>query len=135
MEHHVESLSSWETNAEWWDGGVGRDGNQYWKSLQEPSLRRLLADHVRQERGSRALDLATGNGLTARWLANNGCASVLATDGTAGMLDKARQRAQSPAEVDRIEYRQLDVTDHDALLEVLKDPGMVCRFPSGTCTT
>ncbi|KAK6208437.1 transport between ER and Golgi ATPase protein [Pestalotiopsis sp. IQ-011] len=128
MEHHAESLSSWETNSEWWDDGVGRDGNQYWKSLQEPSLRRLLVDHVRPDRGSRALDLATGNGLTARWLANNGCASVLATDGTPGMLDKARQRAQSSAEIRRIQYRQLDVTDHDALLEVLKDPGMSDGF-------
>lgn len=135
MEYNAESLSAWETNSAWWDDGVGRDGNKYWTRLQEPSLRRMLASHVvvadtnnpdgGRRGSSQALDLATGNGLTARWLANNGCGSVLATDGVAGQLERARKRGATPAEKDRIEYRQLDVTDYDALLGVLQDPKKV----------
>ncbi|ETS79379.1 hypothetical protein PFICI_09232 [Pestalotiopsis fici W106-1] len=122
MDYHAESLSSWETNSAFWDEGVGRDGNKYWKRLQEPSLRRMLASHVHPDRRSRALDLATGNGLTARWLVNNGCDSVLATDGAAAQLERAQKRALTATEKDRIDYRQLDVTSYDALVDVLKDP-------------
>jgi hypothetical protein len=135
MNYNAESLSAWEANSAWWDDGVGRDGNKYWTRLQEPSLRRMLASHVvvadtnnpdgGRRGSSQALDLATGNGLTARWLVNNGCGSVLATDGVAGQLERARKRGATPAERDRIEYQQLDVTDYDALLDVLKDPKKV----------
>ncbi|KAH8199458.1 hypothetical protein TruAng_006396 [Truncatella angustata] len=120
-----EALSSWETNAVYWDEGVGADGNKYWKSLQEPSLRRLLGDHLE---GARALDLATANGLTARWLINNGCISVLATDGTEAMLEQAKKRASTNDEKFRIEYEQLDVTSPTAFEKLLEDPHTAGAF-------
>lgn len=127
MDFHNESLSAWESNASYWDEAVGADGNKYWKRLQEPSLRRLLGGHTHHN--SRALDLATGNGLTARWLANEGCSSVLATDVTSGMLEHARKRATTQAEKERIEYKQLDVTSAAAFEELLEDPRAVSHPP------
>ncbi|KAI0136890.1 S-adenosyl-L-methionine-dependent methyltransferase [Xylariales sp. AK1849] len=115
MNFHEESTASWETNASFWDEHVGHDGNKYWKLLQKPALRRMITVHPE----SRALDLATGNGLAARWLANEGCASVLATDYSAGMLQHATQR-QSAQEAAKISYRQLDVTSPAAFAAFLQ---------------
>ncbi|KAI1873548.1 hypothetical protein JX265_005170 [Neoarthrinium moseri] len=117
MEFHKEALASWETNASFWNEGVGRDGNKYWKSLQMPALERMI--DVRS--GSRALEFATGNGLVARWLVSRGCDSVLATDGSAGMLKHAENR-QSADEASKISYRQLDVTDPVSYDELKADP-------------
>ncbi|KAM0815441.1 putative S-adenosyl-L-methionine-dependent methyltransferase [Seiridium cardinale] len=121
MDFHAETQSSWESNAVYWDEHVGLDGNKYWKTLQEPSLQRLLGDRIRSRQGTRALDLATGNGLVARWLANNGCASVLATDGAAAMLEQAKLRASTAEEKETIEYKQLDVTSAVAFEELAGD--------------
>ncbi|KAK5987958.1 hypothetical protein PT974_12094 [Cladobotryum mycophilum] len=101
-----EALASWEDNAEFWDSGVGEQGNKYWKRLQEPSLQRLLGENLKHQ-DCRALDLATGNGLCSRWLAKHG-ATVTATDGTSGMLEQARKYS---AGADRISFSKLDVTD------------------------
>lgn len=104
-----EALSSWETNAELWNAGIGEQGNKYWKRLQRPSLQRLLGPSLSKE-GCAALDLATGNGLCARWLADNGAASVIATDGTFGMLEQAKKYMDGER-ADSISFRKLDVTD------------------------
>lgn len=81
----AEALSKWDAIASYWDAGIGRNGNKYWRALQEPSLRRLLGPHLAKP-GCRALDLATGNGLCARWMKAQGAAEVVATDGSEGML-------------------------------------------------
>ncbi|KAH6608550.1 hypothetical protein Trco_001896 [Trichoderma cornu-damae] len=104
-----EALSAWETNAAFWDSGVGEQGNKYWKRLQEPSLRRLLGPSL-AKRGCSALELATGNGLCARWLASNGAASIIATDGALGMLEQARKYVDAEA-ADKVSFGKLDVTD------------------------
>jgi 2-polyprenyl-3-methyl-5-hydroxy-6-metoxy-1,4-benzoquinol methylase len=114
-----DALGVWTAIADFWDEGVGQDGNMYWKVLQRPCLERLVT--VRS--GSKALDLATGNGLVARWLAGRG-ATVLATDGSHKMLEHAARR--TPAElVDQIAYRQLDVTDSAAFDAFLDATGVV----------
>jgi 2-polyprenyl-3-methyl-5-hydroxy-6-metoxy-1,4-benzoquinol methylase len=100
-----EVLDSWEANAIYWDEGIGRDGNLYWRVLEEPCLKRLLADHLKP--GCRALDLATGNGLCARWMATYG-ASVLATDASSQMLERARGHTTTK---DQIAFRKLDMAD------------------------
>lgn len=113
------ALDSWETNASFWDGSIGKDGNIYWQKLQEPSLRRLLGDHLKQQPGQeqcRALDLATGNGICARWLAKHG-AKVTATDGTENMIKIARD--QTEKETANVVFSKLNVTqkeDFDALI-------------------
>lgn len=81
----AEALSKWDAIASYWDAGIGRDGNKYWRALQEPCLRRMLGAHLAKP-GCRALDLATGNGLCARWLKAQGAAEVVATDGSEDML-------------------------------------------------
>jgi 2-polyprenyl-3-methyl-5-hydroxy-6-metoxy-1,4-benzoquinol methylase len=104
-----DALAAWETNAEFWDSGIGKEGNKYWKRLQEPSLKRLLGPSLSKP-GCAALELATGNGLCARWLADNGAASIIATDGTFGMLEVAKKHMNAET-AEKISFRKLDVTD------------------------
>lgn len=121
MEFHQTSQSSWDTNAAHWDEAIGQEGNKYWKVLQLPALERLTP---RGQPGRKALELATGNGLAARWLASasgGGCASVLATDGSAEMLKHAARRQNDEAAAAKTAYRQIDVTDSVAFDELLAD--------------
>lgn len=111
--------SSWIDNAEWWDSTMGPDGNKYWQQLQRPSLERLVSIKP----GCKALDLATGNGLVARWLASKG-ASVIASDGSEEMVKHAIQR-NSPEEAEHISYRILDVTFPEAFEEFLQSEAAV----------
>ncbi|KAJ5980356.1 S-adenosyl-L-methionine-dependent methyltransferase [Penicillium waksmanii] len=107
-------LLHWEAMAAAWDEGMGDEGNQYFSALELPVLKRLV--NIRPE--ARGLDLATGNGLVARWLAQEG-ASVLATDGSEAMLERARartalwyERGQLPQ--GKIAFDILDVTDNES---------------------
>jgi SAM-dependent methyltransferase len=84
----TKALAAWETIAGYWDRTISRDGNNYWQRLQEPCLARFLPEA--RVRGCRALDLATGNGLVARWLVARGARRVLATDGSENMIRIAR---------------------------------------------
>ncbi|KAI0438416.1 S-adenosyl-L-methionine-dependent methyltransferase [Xylaria telfairii] len=108
---HEESVASWRTNAAYWDNGIGQDGNKYWKRLQQPTLERMIP--FQSEREMRVLELATGNGLVARWLASNGV-SVLATDVSPEMLELAARR-EMPEHKGKISYSQLDATSSEAL--------------------
>lgn len=110
-------LDTWETIASYWDKSIGKDGNIYWKKLQEPSLRRLLGDHLGKE-SCRALDLATGNGICARWLAKHG-ARVTATDGSENMVQIAKNWMKGEERSDSVDFTKLDVTqteDFDAFI-------------------
>ena len=107
------TLDSWEANAAHWDQAMGDEGNNYWQQLELPYLKQLAPVTP----GCKALDLATGNGLVARWLASEG-ASVVATDGSKNMLDLAKQRTP-PDLAGRITYQGLDMTrdgEFEALL-------------------
>ncbi|KAK3316966.1 S-adenosyl-L-methionine-dependent methyltransferase [Apodospora peruviana] len=117
----AEALATWEANASHWDQTMGRDGNKYWQVLQVPSLQRMLGDKLP---GAEALELATGNGLGARWLAANGAASVLATDGSNKMLQLAEKHISAEGG-DVISLAKLDVTsdeDFDGLVSA-SQPG------------
>ncbi|KAI1108281.1 S-adenosyl-L-methionine-dependent methyltransferase [Nemania sp. NC0429] len=111
---HDESVASWKTNAAYWDDGIGQHGNNYWKRLQQPALERMIS-FPSSGTDARVLELATGNGLVARWLASKG-ASVLATDIHTEMLELAARR-ETPEHTGSISYLQLDVTDPLALDE------------------
>jgi SAM-dependent methyltransferase len=100
----------WDINAAYWDERMGDEGNDWHLTLVRPAVERLLGPVA----GLRVLDVACGNGLFARRLAKLE-ADVLATDASERMLDHARQRA---ADVQRIDYRRLDLTDAAALLEL-----------------
>lgn len=101
-----ETRSAWDANASFWDERMG-EGNDFFHVLQWPAILRLLDPQP----GQRILDLATGNGLTARRLAEAGV-NVLASDFSARLIDLARSR---PNPEGRIEYRVLDASDEKAL--------------------
>lgn len=110
-----QSLTAWETNAAYWDSAMGSTGNSYFRDLELPALEKLVVPKV----GEIAIDLATGNGLVARWLAAKGC-TVLATDANVPMLDIARKRtAEDDVLRNRISFRELDVTDVKAFSDLL----------------
>lgn len=119
-----ESLASWSTNAAHWDERMGHDGNLYWKVLLEPTLERFLGQHLQP--GARALDIATGNGVCARWMAAHG-AEVIATDGAPQMLAVAKKHAGG----EKIDFRQLDVTDQDAFNDVIDVAAKVRELSHG----
>ncbi|GAP87923.1 putative methyltransferase type 11 [Rosellinia necatrix] len=121
---HEESVASWKTNATYWDNGIGQDGNKYWKRLQKPALERMIPFEVGTE--SRVLEIATGNGLVARWLADNG-ASVLATDVNTEMLEISSRR-EMPEHKGKISYRQLDVTSSEELDALADEQAMAGGF-------
>ncbi|KAH8430745.1 class I SAM-dependent methyltransferase [Aspergillus melleus] len=86
----TKALVAWENHAKAWDEQMGDDGNSYFSALELPILERMVLKY----KSARALDLATGNGLVARWLAREG-ASVVATDASRPMLERARARTES----------------------------------------
>jgi 2-polyprenyl-3-methyl-5-hydroxy-6-metoxy-1,4-benzoquinol methylase len=102
---NADVRSRWDENAAFWDEHMGVSGNDFHLQLIRPAVERFLGS----VRGERVLDVACGNGLFARRLAELG-ADVLATDVSAAMLDRAREH---PSE--GIEYRQLDAASADEL--------------------
>ena len=84
---------------------MGDEGNDYFRFLELPILEKLVG----RLEGCRALDLATGNGLVARWLAEK-AASVIATDGAVSMIDRASERTSTSKYGNRISFHCLDVT-------------------------
>ncbi|KAE8312177.1 S-adenosyl-L-methionine-dependent methyltransferase [Aspergillus transmontanensis] len=109
-----QALAAWENHARSWDSTMGDDGNDYFSVLELPALKRMISGQKR----NRALDLATGNGLVARWLAEEGF-SVVATDGARAMLEHAKARTALWYEEGRLDkerkisFELLDVTNKD----------------------
>jgi 2-polyprenyl-3-methyl-5-hydroxy-6-metoxy-1,4-benzoquinol methylase len=105
-DHNAQAIQAWETNAAFWDEKMG-EGNSFFKLLLWPAVEKLLSPTP----GERLLDIACGNGLTSRLLANAN-ARVTAFDGSAAMVAVAKQRPGA----NEIDYRVLDCTDRQALL-------------------
>lgn len=134
-----DPLAPWEANAVAWDEGMGDEGNHYFRLLELPILEKL----VTRRQGYRALDLATGNGLVARWLAQEGV-SVLAADGAPAMVERARartgslsQRGKLPADA-KIAFQTLNVTDRRSwdefisnISELVSETRLINRRPRG----
>lgn len=97
--------SRWDGNARFWDEQMGASGNDFHLRLVRPAVERLLGD----VEGQRVLEIACGNGLFARRLAELG-ADVVATDTSSAMLERAREHPS-----DGIEYRALDAAQPDQL--------------------
>jgi len=104
---NTEAREAWNRNASFWDKKMG-DGNDFFELLIWPPTERFLQIHV----GDHVLDVACGNGVSSRRLAEIG-AKVTAIDFSAEMIDRARKRTAASEE---IEYIVLDATDEDALL-------------------
>lgn len=121
------AVSLWEANANYWDDRMGPEGNKYWKVLQVPVLDRLLGGVIRAcgSKGCRALELATGNGLGARWLADNGATSVLATDASDRMLQLSGKYI---LQAQNITLRKLDVTRDEDFEELIGELAKTVSF-------
>jgi 2-polyprenyl-3-methyl-5-hydroxy-6-metoxy-1,4-benzoquinol methylase len=104
-----ETRQAWEANAAFWDEKMG-EGNDFVNVLQWPAILRLLEPLT----GQHILDIATGNGLSARRLASLGT-QVTAFDFSAKLIELAQAR---PNPGDRISYSVVDATDRTALLSL-----------------
>ena len=115
-ELNEKTREAWDANAAVWDERMGDEGNDFFQVLQWPVIASFLdpqpADHI--------LDVACGNGLTSRILADMG-ASVTAFDYSSELIKLAKSR-QNPD--GRITYHVLDATDEKALLETLSPHGL-----------
>ena len=105
-----ETRATWDANAAFWNEKIG-EGNDFVNLLQWPAILRLLDPQPSQN----ILDIATGNGLTARRLAALG-ARVSAFDFSAELIKLAQARTSPTLP---ITYYVLDATDESALLTTL----------------
>jgi SAM-dependent methyltransferase len=104
-----ETRLTWDANAAFWDEKMG-EGNDYVNLLQWPAILRLLEPQPDQC----ILDIATGNGLTARRLAALGV-QVTAFDFSAELVKLARaNKGNNPL----ITYHVIDATDESTLLSL-----------------
>jgi 2-polyprenyl-3-methyl-5-hydroxy-6-metoxy-1,4-benzoquinol methylase len=117
-ESNAQAQKAWNTNAEFWDAQMAQ-GNQFFNVLVWPTVIKWLAPAA----GDRLLDVACGNGLTSRRLAELG-AHVTACDFSPEMLRRARARTDLHA----VDYRLLDVTDAAALRQLGNYDGVLCNM-------
>ncbi len=103
-----ETREQWDAKAAFWDEQIG-EGNQTQLVLVGPAVEQLLAIKP----GQVVLDVACGNGVVARRLAELG-ARVVACDFSTELLARARARTTEHAE--RIEYVAADATDGSQML-------------------
>ena len=109
---NLKTHQAWEDNADYWDEYMA-EGNDFVNVLCWPAMQSLMDIPP----GSRILDIACGNGLTSRRLAELGF-EVDAFDFSEKMIEKAKQRTKT--NVDKFRYHVIDATDEKALLELGK---------------
>ncbi len=110
----------WDQNAAYWDERMG-EGNVFQRLLIAPATERLLA----VQPGELVLDVACGNGVMARRLAQLG-ARVVGCDFSSNLIERAVARSGDYA--DRIEYRVVDATDEPQLVSLGER-----RFDAAVC--
>jgi SAM-dependent methyltransferase len=115
-----ESRHIWDQNAEVWDS-VMAAGRGWQKVFIGPVVERLL--DLRP--GETVLDIACGNGIFSRRMAELG-ASVVASDFSPRLVELARSRSGEHA--DRIEYHIADATDEAQLVAMGER-----RFDAAVC--
>ena len=105
------SRDAWDANAEVWDTRMGDEGNDFFRILQWPVILSLLDPRP----GQKILDIACGNGLTSRKLAELG-AQVTAFDFSANLIEKAKARSTNLES--QISYHVIDATNESQLLSL-----------------
>lgn len=109
-EWKLASLASWNANARFWDNYIGSGGNDFVQLLEMPALEHLAGLRP----GEYVLDLATGNGLVARRMAELG-GIVTGTDASSAMLECAEARTAQGDHHRGVTYQILDVTNWEDL--------------------
>lgn len=118
-----ESRRIWDTNAEAWDKRIGA-GNGLQTILIAPTVENM----INIQPGERVLDIACGNGLFSRRLAELG-ASVVASDFSPKLIELAKGRTTE--NTDRISYHVVDATEENQLM-ALAGAGNE-RFDAAVC--
>ena len=110
---HEETHAAWEVNAEVWDKRMGDDGNDFFNILCWPALASFLSPQP----AAHILDIACGNGLTTRRLAELGC-KVTAFDFSVNLIEYAKQRLANYQS--QMTLRVIDATNEEQLLSLGK---------------
>lgn len=117
------SRQIWDTNAEAWDRKMGAGGG--WQTtVMAPVIEQMLAIQP----GERVLDIACGNGLFSRHLAELG-AYVVAADFSPRLIELAK--ARTTEHTAQIEYHVADATDEGQLLALAGQEGRA--FDAAVC--
>ncbi|MBZ0282345.1 MAG: class I SAM-dependent methyltransferase [Anaerolineae bacterium] len=120
---NAESRDIWDANAEAWDKRIGGGGG--WQStIIAPMVEKML----NIQPGERVLDIACGNGIFSRRLAELG-AAVVASDFSPKLIALAKQRTTERTE--QIEYHVADATDIAQLLALVGKDGQ--PFDAAVC--
>ena len=113
---------AWEKKAAFWDEKMG-EGNAFQRVLIGPATERLL----RLRTGERVLDVACGNGVFSRRLAELG-ARVVAIDFSEKFVELARTRTEKAGYGEAVEYLVTDATDEEQMLALGEG-----RFDAAVC--
>ncbi|GIV96654.1 MAG: hypothetical protein KatS3mg057_1311 [Herpetosiphonaceae bacterium] len=119
-----ETRSIWDQNAPFWDSVLGDEGNRFHRTIVQPAVLNLLSPQPKE----RILEIACGNGAFARTMAQLG-SNVVASDFSAALLERARERTRHKEYADRIEYLLLDATNEEELLSLGEG-----QFDAAVCT-
>ena len=98
----------WGDVADWYDALVGDDGSEYHRKVIIPGVLRMLELNKIEADRPQILDLACGQGVLCRRLAEEGC-EVTGVDAAAPLLDAARKRNLKDKLA--IKYTLADVTE------------------------
>jgi 2-polyprenyl-3-methyl-5-hydroxy-6-metoxy-1,4-benzoquinol methylase len=114
--------AAWERKAAFWDERMG-DGNEFHHALVGPTVEGLLKVGA----GETVLDVACGNGVFARRLADLGT-HVVACDFAETFIQRAIDRERADGNQRDIDYRVVDATNERALLQLGEH-----RFDAAVC--
>ena len=117
-----QAHEAWEEKAAFWDEAMG-EGNAFQRVLVGPATERLLGVRT----GETVLDVACGNGVFSRRLAELG-ASVVATDFSERFIELARTRTEKAGYGNAVEYLVADATDEGGMLALGEG-----RFDAAVC--
>ena len=100
----------WEALADDWDNRMGDNGNDFHQNLIRPATLRLLSPNPNE----RILDIACGNGIFARFLAEKNV-DVVAFDFSPNMIENAKKRF---SDTKNIAFHVADATDYNQLISL-----------------
>ncbi len=116
-----QPATHWNNVAEWYDELVGDEGSEYHQEVIIPGLLKILNIAQGGEPLPRVLDLACGQGVLCRRLAEYGCPTT-GVDAAEELINAARKRNEE----DKLDIRYVvaDVTqlidDNDQLLPIIE---------------
>ncbi len=116
------SLKIWEANAEYWDGYMGDESNDFHRDVVRPKVTELLVPGA----GDFILDISCGNGNYSAFMAECG-AKVVAFDYSQKMIELAKKRRAGFS--DKIEFIVADATSELQLMALQRDS----RYTKAVC--